>query len=362
MRLIIISTPIGFLGSGKGGGVEITLNSLVSGLLEKGHSVKVIAPYRSKLSEKCNGAELICVKGKEPKSWQHQSYYSQDIISEDSIINKMLEKALSLSCNSDVIVNLSYDLLPIQKTIEFHIPIAHLISMGDESYAVSNEISRVYSKFPYNFAFHSNIQAADYPFIKNPIILGNGFQLSNYTFRDCLNGPLGWIGRVAPEKGLEDAVYVANELQEKINVWGYIQDEDYALKVENLYSSELISWKGFLSTNRLQEELGICRALINTPKWNEAYGNVVVEAMACGVPVVSYKRGGPSEIIEHGKTGFLVEPDNKKDLIRSLKVIDTIKRKECRKWVERNASTVIFAEKIIKWLSKVIKMSKTITK
>jgi UDP-glucose:tetrahydrobiopterin glucosyltransferase len=69
---------------------------------------------------------------------------------------------------------------------------------------------------------------------------------------------------------------------------------------------------GFLSTDKLQIELGKCRGLLNTPKWNEAYGNVVVEALACGVPVIAYKRGGPSEIVQHGQTGYLADPDDKK--------------------------------------------------
>jgi len=51
MRIVLISTPIGFLGSGKGGGVELTLNSLVSGLISLGHSVEVVAPKNSKLHE-----------------------------------------------------------------------------------------------------------------------------------------------------------------------------------------------------------------------------------------------------------------------------------------------------------------------
>ena len=51
MRIVLISTPIGFLGSGKGGGVELTLNSLVSGLISLGHSVEVVAPKNSKLNE-----------------------------------------------------------------------------------------------------------------------------------------------------------------------------------------------------------------------------------------------------------------------------------------------------------------------
>ena len=354
MRIIIISTSIGYLGSGKGGGVELTLNSLVSGLLRKGHDIKVIAPEKSQLSDKCSSAELIPVSGREQISWQHRDYYASAETSQDSIVNALINKALLIANNSDLIINLSYDLQPIIKTFESEVPIAHLISMGNESFEISNEIKKVYSKFPYNFAFHSKIQASDYPFIKNPIVLGNGFELSNYSFSNERGGPLGWVGRVSPEKGLEDAVYVANKLQERLNVWGYIEDEKYALMVEDLDTAGLLSWRGFLSTSKLQEELCRCRALINTPKWNEAYGNVVVEAMACGVPVVAYKRGGPSEIIKHGLTGFLVDPDNKNELLEYLKKINLIDRYKCRSWVENNASSKIFADKVENWLQKII--------
>ena len=355
MRLTIISTPIGFLGSGRGGGVELTLNSLVSGLLEQNHFINVVAPINSNLSKSCSLANLFTVEGYEQSSWQHQDYFAKTKYSDNSIVSVMLEKALSLRKNCDAIINLSYDLLPISKTLEIDFPILHLISMGDESLEISNVISKVYANYPCNFAFHSRAQASDYPFIKEPIILGNGFELSKYSFQDKKEGPLAWVGRVAPEKGLEDAVYVASEIGEKLNVWGVIEDKDYASKISELYPSGEICWKGFLPTNKLQEELGKCRALINTPKWNEAYGNVIVEAMACGVPVVAYKKGGPGEIIQHGETGFLAKADDKKSLLSYLKKIDIIKRKKCRKWVENNASSKIFADKVVSWLKKVIK-------
>ena len=355
MRIIIISTSIGYLGSGKGGGVELTLNSLVLGLLDKGYHVIVIAPDKSKLSEKCKSAELICVKGSVQISWQHQDYYASAETSQDSIVNALINKALLIANNSDLIINLSYDLQPILKTFTSEVPILHLISMGNESFEISNQIEKVYLKFPYNFAFHTKIQASDYPFIKDPIILGNGFQLSNYTFCNEREGPLGWVGRVSPEKGLEDAVYVANKLQERLNVWGYIEDKKYASMIEDFDTSGLVSWRGFLGTSKLQEELRHCRALINTPKWNEAYGNVVVEAMACGVPVVAYRRGGPSEIIKHGITGFLVDPDNKEELLKYLKKINLLDRYLCRDWVENNASTNIFADKLENWMNKILK-------
>ena len=354
MRIVLISTPIGFLGSGKGGGVELTLNSLVSGLLALGHSIEVIAPKYSKLCENNAKVKFHFVEGESQVSWQHQNYNSPVFIPNNSLLVGMLEKGLDVAKQADVLLNMSYDWLPIWMTLNVKIPIAHIISMGSESFAISNLISKVYDKHPHNFAFHSKIQAEDYPFIKKPIIIGNGFNLDNYTFQDSVKGPLAWVGRVAPEKGLEDAVYVANELGEKLKVWGVIEDETYASKIKQSFPRGTIDWMGFLSTNELQKELGKCRVLLNTPKWNEAYGNVVVEALACGVPVVAYKRGGPSEIIQHGHTGYLADPGDKKNMLSYVEIIEKIKRNKCREWVEKNASTHIFANKVMNWLNKLI--------
>jgi len=354
MRIVLISTPIGFLGSGKGGGVELTLNSLVSGLISLGHSVEVVAPKNSKLHKSNVKAKLHFVEGQDQISWQHQNYNSPVSIPDNSLLAGMLEKGLSIAKQADVLLNMSYDWLPIWMTLNVDIPIAHIVSMGSESLVINNLISHVYDKYPYNFAFHSKIQADDYPFIKKPTIIGNGFKLDNYTFQDSVNGPLAWVGRVAPEKGLEDAVYVANKLGETVKVWGVMEDETYASEIEKSFPQGTIDWMGFLSTNELQKELGKCRVLLNTPKWNEAYGNVIVEALACGVPVVAYRRGGPSEIIQHGQTGYLVNPDDKETLLYYGNIIEKINRKNCREWVEKNASVDKFANKVVNWLNNVI--------
>ena len=96
--------------------------------------------------------------------------------------------------------------------------------------------------------------------------------------------------------------------------------------------------------------MGHCRALINTPKWNEAYGNVVVEALACGVPVVAYDRGGPGELICSGRTGWLVPPDDVAALTEALRRVDSIKRSLCRSWAEEHASCEVFSQRVESWV------------
>jgi UDP-glucose:tetrahydrobiopterin glucosyltransferase len=89
---------------------------------------------------------------------------------------------------------------------------------------------------------------------------------------------------------------------------------------------------------------------LNTPKWNEAYGNVVVEALACGVPVVAYARGGPAELVQHGLTGFLVAPDDVAALREATVQAAGLNRQACRHWVEAHASQAVFAERVEAWI------------
>ena len=115
-----------------------------------------------------------------------------------------------------------------------------------------------------------------------------------------------------------------------------------------------VSYEGFLPTDELQAAIGGCAAIVMAPKWVEAFGNVAIEAMATGVPVISYRRGGPAEIIVDGKTGFLVEPDDVEGLIAAMRRIDELDRVECRQRVEEEYSIPALAGRAEKWLDAVI--------
>ena len=155
-------------------------------------------------------------------------------------------------------------------------------------------------------------------------------------------------GCLSPEKGLEHAAAVAAP-RGTLRVWGQWKTA-YARRVEADVPQGTIEWCGFKSTAELQRELGACRALLNTPKWNEAYGNVVVEALACGVPVVAYDRGGPGEIVQDGVTGWLVPPDDRDALTRATQRVGAIKRRACREWAQQWASQEGLAMRVETWI------------
>ena len=352
LKLILVSTPIGYLGSGRGGGVELTIISLIKGLILLGHQIILVTPKGSKLPFDSENLEIRLIDGIDQPSWQHQKRTDPVVIPSNSVLPKLWEAVIDLENQSDAIINFAYDWLPLWLTKTNVIKIFHLISMGSESLVMKKTISEVSKLFPSQVAFHTYRQSRDYCLKTEPIIVGNGFDKENYFFNQNENGPLGWAGRIAPEKGLEDAVEIASDLGEKLLVWGLIEDKEYAIKIENTFTKGIIEWKGFLPTSKFQEQLGQCRAFINTPKWNEAYGNVIVEALACGVPVIAYDLGGPGELIEDGLNGFLVQPNDLQGMKKAIKSVSKIKRRDCRNWFEKKASNKVFAQRVEDWIMK----------
>ncbi|EDY37707.1 glycosyltransferase [Cyanobium sp. PCC 7001] len=353
MRILVVSTPVGSLGSGQGGGVELTAFALVAGLLQRGHQLSVLAAEGSVLPPRCRQAELWLEAGVDQPSWQHRSRCSAVEIPASGLLPRFWRRALHRQADFAVILNLAYDWLPIWLTPHVATPIAHLISMGSVGEAMDGVIAEVAALHPDRFAFHTAAQAADFQLPGPPRLVGNGFDLGTYRFEPQPEPLLGWAGRIAPEKGLEDAAAVAAGLGLPLAVWGVRQDEAYAERVEASVPAGTLQWRGFLPTERLQAELGRCAVLLNTPKWNEAFGNVVVEAMACGVPVAAYARGGPAELVQPGVNGALARPDDLEALAEAVRVALGVDRAACRRWVERHWSQEAFAERIEVWLEAV---------
>jgi UDP-glucose:tetrahydrobiopterin glucosyltransferase len=135
-----------------------------------------------------------------------------------------------------------------------------------------------------------------------------------------------------------------------MKIMGFLENEGYWQQIVSDRPEAPVDYVGFLSTTELQKRLRQCRALLMTPRWVEAFGNVAIEALACGVPVIAYRRGGPAEIVEDGKTGFLVEPDSVEGLVEAIGKLDKIDRHVCRQRAEAEYSNQAMGDRVEQWL------------
>ena len=126
---------------------------------------------------------------------------------------------------------------------------------------------------------------------------------------------------------------------EALLVWGLVEDPRYAEEVEASVPAGTLEWRGFQPTDSLQKELGGCRALLNTPKWNEAYGNVVMEAMACGLPCVVSDIASNQELIQHEQNGLVFPVGNTTRLAKIL--LQCLNDQQCRRQLGQAAKETI---------------------
>jgi UDP-glucose:tetrahydrobiopterin glucosyltransferase len=354
LKLLFLSTSVGQLGSGLGGGVELTVFNTAKELQRRGHKITVVAPTGSVLES----IPVIEIAGDLQVTAQTQDYHDPIVMPADSVLANMWEYARQVQDDWDLIVNFAYDWLPFYLTPFFNTPIAHFISMGSMSRSFDRIAGQIAVKFPGTLGVCTLTQAQTFAFASECELVGNGgIDLSLYEFCSQPEPKLAWLGRIAPEKGLEDAVAAAKITGSPLKIMGKMQDDDYWQTICADYPDAPVEYLGFLTTTKMQEQVRKCRALLMTPRWVEAFGNVAIEALACGVPVIAYERGGPAEIVRDGLTGFLVEPDSVNGLVSAIGRLDEIDRSACRRQAEVEYNLGTAGDIFERWFKSILKLS-----
>lgn len=345
MKLLFISTPVGVLGTGAGGGVELSVKNTAQVLQSRGHQVEILAPEQSAIA----GLSVIPIPGALHIPAQTQARDTPIAMPANSVLANMMDWARKHQTDYDLILNWAFDWLPFYLTPFFQTAIAHFVSMGSLSDALDAQLHQTIQAFPGTFGVYTQTQANTFPFQDDCVLLSSGLDLSLYEV--CLDPKpqLAWLGRIAPEKALEDAVQAAQATDIPLHIFGKLENPDYWQQIQTDYPDAPITYRGFLSTTDLQRELRDCQALLMTPRWVEAFGNVAIEALACGVPVIAYRRGGPAEIVRDGETGFLVEPDDVQGLIQAVGQLGAIDRCRCRQQAEVEYSLAALGDRFEQW-------------
>lgn len=177
----------------------------------------------------------------------------------------------------------------------------------------------------------------------------HGMPVDLLRFNPNPEGYLAFLGRLSPEKGIEEAVEIAKRVRLPLKIAAKINDfeRDYYEDIlVPLFTHPLIEFIGEIDEEHKSGFLGNASALLFPIKWPEPFGLVMIEAMACGTPVIAFPNGSVPEVIRHGISGWIV--DDVDGAVHAASCLGMLSRHRCRAEFERNFTSETMADNYLK--------------
>lgn len=164
----------------------------------------------------------------------------------------------------------------------------------------------------------------------------HGLPANLYSFHPIPHFYLAYVGRLTPEKRPDHAIEIAKRVGMPLKIAAKVDPVDRAYfrsVIQPLLSDPLVEFVGEVADAEKNELLGNAFALVAPFDWPEPFGLVFIEALACGTPVLAYRRGSVPEIIDDGQTGFIC--DTMDQMVNAVSRVSTLDRKHCRRDFEQ---------------------------
>ena len=164
-------------------------------------------------------------------------------------------------------------------------------------------------------------------------VVYNGVPMTTYTFRAEVerNAPLAFLGRIEPIKGTHLAIEIAQRSGTPLVIAGNIPgeyQEYFRTQIAPHLDGTFISYVGPVNDAEKNSLLGRARAFLMPILWDEPFGIVMAEALACGTPVIGLRRGSVPEVVADGVTGFVCSDVN--EMVQAVGRVDQVERAACR--------------------------------
>ncbi len=325
----------------KYGGTELIVANLANGLTQLGHEVTTFACAGSKMDGNLIEAipdEMYNLIGgfkwDAIQSYEFLAYYKlgRRINDFDIVHNHMGMHPLALA---------SFSQVPFLTTLHSSLPpdFQHLA----EEFANENfsSISLAQRKLAPNLNYVANVY--------------HGIDIDSFVPNFNPGSYLFFIGTLSHNKGIDIAVRAAHQLNLPLIIAGEIRESDREFlnkEVFPLVDGEKIKFIGEVSHQEKASLYAGAKALLFPSRWNEAFGLVVAESLACGTPVVALNNGSPSEIIEDKKTGYIVNTEE--EFMDAIKNISKISRELCRAEAVSRFSLIEMAKRYVEVYKKLI--------
>jgi glycosyltransferase involved in cell wall biosynthesis len=262
---------------------------LTEGLTADGHQVTLFAT-----ADSITAASLHSVA---PCGWSEDPTIDAKVV-ECLHIASVFERAGEF----DIIHN-GFDFLPLTYSDLVSTPVVTTIHGFS-----SDRIVPVYERYDSTTDYVSISDTDRHPRLHYAATVHHGIDIDEFAVHPDPGDHLLFFGRIHPDKGTAQAIEVARTCGRRLVIAGIIQDENYfRTEVAPHIDGEQVCYVGAVDASMRAEVLGSAHALLHLIDFDEPFGYSVVEAMACGTPVIAYSRGSMHELIEHGVTGYLVE-------------------------------------------------------
>jgi glycosyltransferase involved in cell wall biosynthesis len=310
------------------GGTERVVSYLTEELVRLGHDVTLFASGDSitagNLVAPCERALRLDKKCRDSLSYH--------------IV--MLDQVFRLASEFDVVhFHIDYLHFPVSSRTRLH----QLTTLhGRLDLPELTGVYRQFSSMP--LVSISDAQRSPLPWANWRATVYHGLPLNLLTLQPNKGSYLAFLGRISPEKRVERAIEIAKQAGIPLKIAAKVDrvDQEYFdAQIKSLFNHPLVEFVGEIGENDKQEFLGGAYALLFPIDWPEPFGLAMIEAMACGTPVIAYRCGSVPEIIDEGQTGFVV--NSVEEAVNALKRVGYVDRTLCRKTFESRFSVARMA-------------------
>ncbi|NOQ68182.1 glycosyltransferase [Patescibacteria group bacterium] len=333
-------------------GLEFVVHYLTEELVKRGHQVTLFATKDSKTSARLIDVLPFPAARRGLFGWGGMDY-----------LLTAMAKAAEMADEFDVIhthigSSAFYfaDLIktPIVETVHSPIYKVHKKNLLNKKLAnkYCKDTIRRYKKGQHIFVSKNQMDSSALKI--NSKVIHNGISLNDFSFKKNPGDYFVYLGYITQNKGAHIAAQAARWANENLKLVGSYKgcEKYFEEKVKPYFQKNKIEYVGIASPAKRNKLLGGAKAILVPVQWEEPFGLIMIEAMACGTPVIGFNKAAVPEIVVDGKTGFVV--DDMRKMVSAMKKIDQINRADCRAHVEKNFSVKKMVDEYEKIYEKII--------
>lgn len=306
------------------GGTERVVSCLTNELVKQGHEVTLFASGDSKTL-----AEL------RPVCERALRLEGKKIVDPLAHHMRMLEMVAQEAADFDIVhYHVDYLHFPVTRRLK----IATVTTLhGRVDIADVHPIYREFEEMP--LVSISNAQRRPMEWANWKATVYHGLPEGMYSLKESPGQYLAFLGRICPEKRVDRAIEIAKRVGMPIKIAAKVDAQDQAyfeVEIRKLLDHPLVEYIGEIGEGEKSEFLGNAYALLFPIDWPEPFGLALIEAMACGTPVIAFRMGSVPEIVQDGATGYVVE--NVDQAVKAVERTASLERKTCRRIFEERFS------------------------